>query len=122
MARLRLEIPHTADFSKNKAFFVANGRFVSTGSKKRLLRDLEFITRAALNASGAVFKNREKVWLNILVEKLNHRRDAINVIDILCDGIKKGLGIDDRYYCIDKLDWCITPSNPKIIVEIFQED
>lgn len=61
-----------------------------------------------------------KLWIDILVQKPNHRGDAVNVVDMVCDAIKDGIGLDDRWFSIRRLDWQIVKANPNIIVGIAQ--
>lgn len=62
-----------------------------------------------------------KVWLDIFVEKPDHRGDAVNVVDFVCDFVKVGLGVDDRWYSIRKLDWSINRVNPHLFIGVGQE-
>lgn len=120
LIKIQLKIPHDVKISKNRAFGVMNGRIYSTGSKKKILQNIERITLKAVSEAGVQFA-KEKIWLKIHVEKPHHRSDAINVIDTLCDGIKKGLGVDDKWFCISNLDWSIVKDRmPMITVEISQ--
>jgi hypothetical protein len=65
---------------------------------------------------------QNKLWIDIFVEKPNHKGDAINVVDAVCDAIKVGVGIDDRWFCIRHLDWAINKNDPEILIGIGQED
>ena len=120
MNRLVVDLPYEVVCSKNKAFGVRGGRIYSTGVKKQSLKHIENITRTAMHAQGTKFEKR-KIWLSILVEKPHHRGDAVNVVDVLCDGLKKGIDVDDKWFSISKLDWTIIPDRDcKIIVELVQ--
>jgi hypothetical protein len=61
-----------------------------------------------------------KVYLDIFVEKPDHKGDAINVIDLVCDAVKYGIGVDDRWFCIRSLDWQIVKQNGRLIIGIYQ--
>ena len=79
-----------------------------------------------LLVKNAIRKNnikivQNKIWLDIFVEKSNARSDAVNVIDLLCDGIKDAIDIDDRWYSIKRLDWSIVKDDPHVYVTIGQE-
>lgn len=63
-----------------------------------------------------------KVWIDILVQKSNHRGDAINVIDLVCDGIKRALPVDDRWFSIRSLDWEVVREGGQIFIGVGQED
>lgn len=61
-----------------------------------------------------------KVWIDILVQKPDHRGDAVNVIDLVCDALKDALPVDDRWFCIRRLDWEIAKENPRLFIGIGQ--
>jgi Holliday junction resolvase RusA-like endonuclease len=65
-----------------------------------------------------VYQN--KIWIEFFVQKPHHKGDAINVVDVICDGIKVGLGIDDRWFCLRQVDWEIAKHDPQIFVTICQ--
>jgi len=62
-----------------------------------------------------------KVWIDILVEKPDHKSDAINLVDTICDAVKEGLGIDDRWFAIRRVDWRIVKSEPRVWIGVGQE-
>ncbi len=62
-----------------------------------------------------------KVWLDILVQKPNHKGDAVNVVDLICDAVKEAVGVDDRWFSIRRLDWEIVKENPRLFVGIGQD-
>lgn len=67
-----------------------------------------------------IFQN--KIWIDLFVQKPDHRSDAINVIDAVCDALKVGLGVDDRWFCIRQVDWEIVKTDPTIFISVFQRD
>lgn len=62
-----------------------------------------------------------KVWLDLLVHKPNHRGDAVNVVDLVCDAVKGAIGVDDRWFCIRRLDWQVCRDQPQLFIGIGQE-
>lgn len=62
-----------------------------------------------------------KLYLEIFVEKPKDKGDAINFLDIIADGVQMGTGINDKWYCIERLDWQINKNDPKIWVTIKQD-
>ena len=114
----------STDYSLNSS---KNRRWSNTGTGSvflsRGVRDYqnELIGRVR-NAVKAETVKHTKLWVSIYVQKPNHRSDAINVIDTICDAIKKAIDLDDRWFCIDRLDWEITKKDPKIFIKIGQED
>jgi uncharacterized Zn-finger protein len=65
---------------------------------------------------------RNKVWIDIFVQKPDHRGDAINFVDLIADAIKVAIGIDDRWFSIRRVDWQIVKENPRIFIGIGQQD
>ncbi len=114
----RFSMPFTWFFSKN-ASHMSNrqgGRFMRKES-----RDIKnSISEIVLYSEARKKIVQNKVWIDILVQKPNNRGDAVNVIDLVCDGIKEGLGVDDKWFCIRRLDWEIVKKNPKIFIGIGQ--
>jgi len=43
-------------------------------------------------------------------------------VDLVCDAIKAAVDIDDRWFCIRRLDWEIVKINPQLFLKIGQED
>ena len=62
-----------------------------------------------------------KVWLDVLVQKPNHKGDAVNVLDLVCDAIKEAIGVDDRWFAIRRLDWEIVKDNPRLVLGVSQD-
>src|SRR6185369_15395721 len=81
-------------------------------------QELEFKIKAALRDTKVA---HNKVWIDILVQKSNHRGDAVNVLDLVCDAAKRAVGVDDRWFSIRRLDWQITKTDPKIFVGVSQD-
>lgn len=67
----------------------------------------EMIIVEAKRAMKGVRVYHNKLWIDLLVEKPDHRGDAINVLDSVCDALKVAVAIDDRWFCIKSLDWKI---------------
>jgi hypothetical protein len=116
-----VSVPFSYNYSKNKiarASVNRQGRVsvhVNPISKS-LCDNLAWDVKQALE--GRTFR-KDKIFLDIMVEKPDHRGDALNVLDLIADGIKAGIGIDDRYFAIQRLDWVIK-KNGRIIIGIIQ--
>lgn len=120
---IRVSVPFTWSFSKNRIFSIGRGN-----SHVFLRKDVKSARQNLIDAisyniskNGNPFK-KGKVWLDIFVQKPNNRGDAVNVVDSVCDSVKIAIGIDDRYFSIRKLDWQITKENPRIYVGIGQSN
>lgn len=113
-------VPFSYSASKNHIYSNRAGGHVALRRESRALRDeIALKTKLACRESPVV---NAKVWLDLRVQKPDHRGDAVNVIDLVCDGVKEGLGVDDRWFCIRGLDWQITKTDPQLIIGIGQSE
>lgn len=114
-----IRIPFDRDLSKNAIYSVGRGGHVFLRQRQRALRE-------AIAWSLKETPNREpwpqrKTYLDILVQKPHHKFDAINVIDGICDALKAGIGVDDKWFAIRRLDWLIVKGKPEILIAISQD-
>lgn len=112
-----VRVPFTYSLSKNATWsFRGKGRgghvFMrqEAASARAIVRDA--IKRAMSHRPPAV---DAKVYIDLFVQKPDHRGDAINVVDSVCDGIKDALGVDDRWFCIRGVDWEVVKSGQPMI-------
>lgn len=118
---VRVSVPFEYSFSKNHLFTNRPGGHVAMRRGSRAVRDnLTKELWAALH-QGGIAPVPGKLWIDLLVQKTNHRGDAVNVIDLVCDAIKDAAGVDDRWFSIRRLDWQIIKVDPRIYVGIGQE-
>lgn len=118
---LRIAIPFDYSMSKNHIWSLAGQGHVYNRKTSNEQRDLiAWEIKAALNRSKIKI-HQGKLWIDIYVQKPNHRGDAINVVDLVCDAIKDATGLDDRWYSIRALDWQIVKENPRMFVGLSQE-
>jgi len=115
----RFEVPFTYAFSKNhSASIAAEGhRFLrkeTCGAREAVTN----IVRLAIQGADVL---PGKLYLDILVLKPNHYGDAINVLDHLSDAIKIAVGLDDRWFCVARIDWQIIKVDPVILIGIGQK-
>jgi Holliday junction resolvase RusA-like endonuclease len=113
-------VPFTYGLSKNAVWSMAGGGGHMFMRKKAAAARAE-ITTAVKRAMAGRQAVEAKVYIEIFVQKSNQRGDAINVVDVVCDGIKDALGIDDRWFCIRGLDWEVVKANPRIFIGVSQE-
>lgn len=115
----KLAFPFSYSMSKNHmSAFAAKGH-VYLRAESRTARSR--LSEAVRKALGDVSVVTAKVWIDIIVHKPNHRGDAINVVDLVCDAIKDAIPVDDRWYSIRRLDWRIVKTDPTILIGIGQE-
>lgn len=113
---IRVAVPFDRRFSKNALWSMSSKGHVYMRQEIREVRD-RLIAELA-RAGGPWFEG--KVWIDIFVEKPNARSDAINVIDLVCDAVKIAINVDDRWFCIRRLDWSVVKEEPRIIVGVGQ--
>lgn len=116
---LRVAVPFSYAASKNHLFALRRQGHVALRRESRAMR-----TEITLRLRQALVGRRiahNKVWLDILVQKPNHRGDAINVVDLVCDAVKDAIPVDDRWFCIRRLDWEIVKANPQLFIGLGQD-
>lgn len=117
--QVKISVPFLYSISKNSAWSTTRKGHVYLREDHRALRNL--ISLTLKRAMKDVQFYEDKIWLDIFVQKPNHKGDAINVIDAVCDAIKGIVGVDDRWYCIKRLDWQIVKEDPKIYIGVSQK-
>jgi uncharacterized Zn finger protein (UPF0148 family) len=114
----QIAVPFSYAGSKNHIYQMT-GRHVTLRSESRAYRQaISLQLKAALRGTQLV---QNKVWLSIFVQKPDHRGDAVNVVDLVCDAVKDAIGIDDRWFCIKRLDWEISKTEPSLYIGVGQE-
>lgn len=112
----RIAVPFSYSASKNAVWRMGRGGHVYARQEANNYRALI----ANMLRSGGPRWFQAKLWIDIFVEKPNHRGDAVNVVDLVCDAIKDATGVDDRWYSIWRLDWSIVKENPRLIIGVRQ--
>lgn len=115
----RVAIPYSQCLSKNAIWTRGNGGHVFIRQEAHRAREALGVLVMAATRDVKVVQN--KLWIEVVVQKPSHKPDAINMLDSVCDGIKIGLELDDRWYSIRRLDWEIVKTNPQIMVGIGQD-
>lgn len=117
--QVSISMPFTYAASKNHLYTMRRSGHVALRRESRTFRDeLTLRLRHAL-AGRTVAHN--KLWIDILVQKPDHRGDAVNVVDMVCDAIKGAVPVDDRWFCLRRVDWEIAKHDPQIYLKIGQE-
>lgn len=110
---VRFHVPFSWASSKNRIYANCGKGHIALRQGVRDYRSM--IAKNALEALGDRIVVQNKVWLDIMVEKPNHRGDAVNVVDSICDALKVAVGVDDRWFCIRRLDWRVSKSRDPLI-------
>jgi len=116
---VRVGVPFTYAASKNHIYALLKAGHVALRRESRQVREaIASALRAGLHCMPIV---HNRVWIDILVQKPNHRGDAVNVVDLVCDAVKDAVGVDDRWFSIRRLDWEIVKENPRLLVGVGQD-
>lgn len=117
---VRVAVPFTYAASKNHIYTMRrNGHVALRRESKQIRQAITTALRAGLHCMPIV---HNKVWIDILVQKPNHKGDAVNVVDLVCDAVKDAIDrVDDRWFCIRRLDWQIVKGDPRLFVGVGQD-
>jgi len=117
--QVRVAVPFSYAASKNHIYAMCRRGHVALRRESRAKREeISTQVRDALNGRRVA---HNKVWIDILVQKPNHRGDAVNVVDLVCDALTKAVDVDDRWFCIRRLDWEIAKDNPMLFIGVGQD-
>jgi hypothetical protein len=116
---VRFAVPFSYSASKNAIYALRRKGHVALRREAREYRDA--ITLAARSALRDRTIVRHKLWIDLFVEKADHKGDAVNVVDTVCDAIKVAIDLDDRWFCIRRVDWSVNKYEPQILIGISQE-
>ncbi len=116
---VRAAVPFTYAASKNHIYTMCRTGHVALRREARQIR--QAIVLSLRQGLHCIRVAHNKVWIDILVQKPNHKGDAVNVVDLVCDAVKEAVGIDDRWFSIRRLDWEIVKSNPRLFVGVGQD-
>lgn len=117
--QVRVAIPFSYAASKNHIYALRRAGHVALRRESRAIRNE--IVHAIRNSLRQRRVAHNKLWIDILVQKPNHRGDAVNVIDLVCDALTSAVGVDDRWFCIRRLDWEIVKENPTLFIGVGQD-
>jgi hypothetical protein len=112
---VEVAIPFDAAISKNATHRVGrHGGIYLQKPGKKIREDLVRRIRAQ---GGTWYEGR--VWIDVFVEKPNHRVDALNVLDAVADAVKEGIGVDDRWFSAT-VHWAMVKDSPTLRVRVLQ--
>ncbi|MGC9455249.1 MAG: hypothetical protein ACP5HU_10350 [Phycisphaerae bacterium] len=114
----RVAVPFSYAASKNHIYArTRRGHVAMRRESAAKRREITLLIRSAVRDVRVA---HNKVWIDILVQKPDHRGDAMNVVDLVSDAVKDALGVDDRWFCIRRLDWEIVKADPQLFIGIGQ--
>lgn len=116
---IKIKIPWSTALLKNHSWAWGKGHVFLKQETRQAQESLSLRIKEAIG-DHKFFHN--KIWIDIYVQKPDNRAgDAINFVDRVCDSIKRVVGVDDRWFCIRRVDWQISKVNPSIIIGVSQE-
>lgn len=115
----RVALPFSWSGSKNHIFTNTARGHVFMRDQARAYR-AELTARIARSVDLADVR-QNKLWIDIFVQKPNHRGDATNFVDMVCDAIKDAILLDDRWFSVRSVDWQIVKDQPMLYVGLGQE-
>ena len=116
---VRIAVPFSYAASKNHVWTSKDRDHVRSRARSRAFRAsiTSMVSAALVGRRVAV----NKLWIDIRVQKPDHKGDAVNVVDLVCDAVKDATGLDDRWYSLRSVDWEIVKGAPMLFVGIGQE-
>lgn len=118
----KVSVPFTWAASKNHIFSSARGNDGHIAKRKARVAFQQQLIERLISALDGEKISQNKVWIDIFVQKPNHKGDAINFVDAICDAVKQAIGVDDRWFSLRSVDWQIVKDNPLIYVGVGQPD
>lgn len=118
---ITLEYPFDYCLSKNSIYRLNSGGHVELRKERKQAMEKISLLIKTLISKSKIKVCQNKVWLDFFIERPDFRGDAVNFVDSLCDAIKMGVGIDDRWFCVGTIDWRIVKVEPKIYIRIGQD-
>jgi len=117
---VKIAVPFSYSGSKNHLWSTTNKGHVFRRKESNTMQEQIVLLLKPAFAGRKVYRN--KVWIDIFVQKPDHRGDAINFIDLIADAVKEAIGIDDRWFSIRRVDWQIVKENPRIFIGVGQQE
>lgn len=116
----RVSVPFSWNASKNAIYSLRRAGHVAIRREARAWRDALISSVRAATKDIEIKQN--KLWIDIFVQKSSHKGDAVNVVDMVCDAVKVAVGLDDRWFCIRRVDWEVVKHGGRVFVGVGQED
>lgn len=115
----RVAVPFSWAGSKNQLFATTRTGHTFLREEGRYYRSL--LTQKIRETVDVENVRQNKLWVDIYVQKPNHKGDAANFLDMVCDAIKDAIPLDDRWYSIRSIDWQICKDEPMLYVGLGQD-
>jgi len=117
MAKIKLILPYNTAFSKNRAKTILGRgprKFIGLTEEYRSLKEVyTMLIKDQLRVQPTFPADTKRIFVVMRCYKTNHRSDAHNQIDGICDVLQAATGFNDRYYTI-YCEWDIDKDKPRI--------
>jgi hypothetical protein len=117
--KVGIVVPFSWSGSKNAIFALRREGHVALRRQATEYRDAIIVSLRSALRGRRIHQN--KLWIDIFVEKSNHKGDAVNFVDLVCDAVKVATALDDRWFCLRSVDWSIAKDEPSLFICIGQE-
>lgn len=118
---IRFKLPFSWAASKNSIYGRMSDQHARIYIRQQARAYRDNITLLTKSAMQGVDLKHDKLWIDIFVEKNKQIGDAINVVELVCDGIKRAIPLDDRWYSLRRVDWSINKIDPQLFIGLGQE-
>jgi hypothetical protein len=110
------QIPYSMALSKNQRHGYAKGKVWTQRQTQTEMDAISYLCMPTRNAW-----RKEKINVHIYVFRPDMKGDPVNFQDVILDGIKIGIGIDDNVYeC--STTWEVDKTNPRVVITVSQGD
>jgi hypothetical protein len=118
--QVRVVVPFSWSGSKNAIYTLRRKGHVALRREASDYRQAIILSLQSALRGRQIIQN--KLWIDIFVEKNNHKGDAVNFVDTVCDAVKVATELDDRWYCLRSVDWAICKHEPSLFISVGQEN
>jgi len=119
---IKIEVPYDSVLSKNRMYvFTRKSQYRKIPNSQHEKAKDYITTLFRSKLSNNPHPQKSKTYIDVVAFKPNMRGDASNLIDGICDAIKKCFNFDDNYFS-GSWDWFIDKKNPRIEITVKYED
>jgi hypothetical protein len=117
-----VSLPFDWQWSKNRIWAARAGSYARRLQPQAKARReaLTLVLRAELNKKG-IRPVVAPLWLAIHVEIPDRRGDALNVLDLVADGVQDATGVNDRWFQLGGLTWSLNREHPALHIAVGQD-
>lgn len=121
VASLITTLPFNTGLSKNRAKTIRGRgvkKFIGLTDEYKAIK--AECTEMIKNSIQGEFIDKQRVYIDVMVFKRDNRLDSHNLIEGLFDAIELAIGVNDRWFVIERYDWKIDKTFPRIELTVVQ--